>query len=187
MEVKGRKFVVLYLTDWQIRMVKDFLGIECHVWTVPIGDGPVMKYGVFPPPSSFTKKMYLTDWQIREIRAETGECCDYIELELKMIPIYSVVLPEKFIELEKKPLKVKLTDYQKKSLAKIIGEDKNYVEISLVDKTWVMYRVAPDKQKQLQEVKATILEFTDAQKNEIKEALGITCDFIEIDRSVKAF
>lgn len=80
MELQGKKFVVIYLTDWQKRMVKDFLQKECHAWKVPIDD-PVVKYGVRPTPEGRVKKMYLTDWQVREIRTEAGVCCDYIELE----------------------------------------------------------------------------------------------------------
>jgi len=95
MEVKGRKFLVLYLTDWQTRMVKDFLGVDCHYWTVPIEGSTNTRYGVGAPSRRNVKLMYLTDWQKREIEAEAGEKCDYIELEPNIITKYGIP-PEKF-------------------------------------------------------------------------------------------
>ena len=182
MEVKGRRFLLLYLTDWQIRMVKDFLGIECHRWTIPIGDMPITLYGMIPPHSSITKKMYLTDWQIREIRAETGECCDYIELERKIVPLYGIS-PEEYIELEKKPFKLKLTEKQKKLLENIIGKDKDYVELPFVGELRMVYAAMKDKSK----VEGVILEFSDAQKKEMEKILGRSFDFVKIDKNVRAF
>jgi hypothetical protein len=85
MEIKGKKFVSLYLTDWQMRMVKDFLGVDCHQWTVEINGPPVMRY--MAPPfrkedlDPEAKRMYLTDWQKREIEDLTGEKCEFIELK----------------------------------------------------------------------------------------------------------
>ena len=89
MEKNGRKVLILYLTDWQRRMVKDFLGVDCHYWEVPIGD-PVIRYGVRTPENSCVKKMYLTDWQKREMKDEAGACCDFIELEPGTIVEYGV-------------------------------------------------------------------------------------------------
>ena len=95
MEVKGRRFVVLYLTDWQIRMIKDFLGVDCRYWTVPIENGSGVKYGIGVPEKKAVKLMYLTDWQKREIEAEAGEKCDYVELEPGVMPEYGIP-PDKF-------------------------------------------------------------------------------------------
>jgi hypothetical protein len=85
MEIKGKKFVSLYLTDWQMRMVKDFLGLDCHQWTVEI-DGPAVMRYMGPnfrkedlDPKA--KRMYLTEWQRREIEDLTGEKCEFIELK----------------------------------------------------------------------------------------------------------
>ena len=91
MEVKQKRYVILYLTDWQIRMIEDFLGVKCHRWVVPVGSGPVVRYGMELPGDVKVKKMYFTDWQKREIRAETGECCDYVELKKGMITDYGIV------------------------------------------------------------------------------------------------
>lgn len=94
MEVRGKKYLVLYLADWQIRMIKDFLGKECHRWVVPIGNGPVARYAVEFPGDLKVKKMYLTDCQKREIKVETGEYCDYVELKKGMITDYGVLPPD---------------------------------------------------------------------------------------------
>ena len=74
----GVKTVVLYLEDWQKRMVKDFLGVDCNTYEVPLSDPSVFKYGV--PTSEKLKRMYFTDWQIREMKDEAGVSCEFIEL-----------------------------------------------------------------------------------------------------------
>lgn len=77
---KGVKTLVLYLEDWQKRMIKDFLGVECHTYEVEIGKpSPVMKYGL-PPSHEGVKRMYFTEWQIREMRDEAGVVCEFLEL-----------------------------------------------------------------------------------------------------------
>jgi hypothetical protein len=88
---KGRKKLIIYLEDWQKRMVKDFLGVDCHTYEVEIAtpSGSVHKYGV--PTDESLKRMYFTDWQIREMRYEAGVVCEFIEL------------PRDFAELEKGP------------------------------------------------------------------------------------
>jgi len=92
MMIDGENVIVLYLEDWQKRMIKDFLGVDCDRWDVPIGmvntlySGP---RGPFPPRSNY-KKMYLTDWQMREIRDEAGMTCDFVELTKEIIPKYRV-------------------------------------------------------------------------------------------------
>ncbi len=82
MEIKGKKYLVLYLTDWQKRMVKDFLGVDCNTYQIPIEKKPpiVPMYAVRFPTNPECKKMYLTDWQIREMKDEAGISCDFIEL-----------------------------------------------------------------------------------------------------------
>ena len=76
----GVKTLVLYLEDWQKRMVKDFLGVDCDTYEVEIGTPtkPVMKYAI--PTNESLKRMYFTDWQIREMRDEAGVVCEFIEL-----------------------------------------------------------------------------------------------------------
>ncbi len=77
---KGAKIAVLYLEDWQKRMIKDFLHVDCNTYEVGIGgSNPTTKYGL-PPAHEGTKRMYLTDWQIRELRDEAGVVCEFIEL-----------------------------------------------------------------------------------------------------------
>jgi len=87
---RSKKVLVLYLTDWQKRMVKDFLGVDCNYWTVRLGNEPVVRYGVVIPKDPKVKKMYLTDWQKREIEEEAGESCNFIELKKGRIPKYGI-------------------------------------------------------------------------------------------------
>lgn len=92
-----KKQLVLYLEDWQIRMVKDFLNVDCHRWIVPIDEGPVVKYqGPFPMAQAHgeVKRMYLADWQKREIAAETGEQCEFIELHEGTVVRYGAPTPQ---------------------------------------------------------------------------------------------
>jgi hypothetical protein len=83
MPTQGVKSVVLYLEDWQQRMIKDTLGIECNTYTVDVnvpGD-PIVRYKVVTPSEDAAlKRMYFTDWQIRELRDLTGVHCEFIEL-----------------------------------------------------------------------------------------------------------
>lgn len=87
----GVKTLVLYLEDWQKRMIKDFLGADCDTYEVPVEDPVVLKYGV--PTHTESKRMYFTDWQIREMRDEAGVVCEFIELhkEVKPVPKYMAV------------------------------------------------------------------------------------------------
>lgn len=78
-KVKG-KVVTIYLTDWQIRMVKDVCGVECHVWEAEFG-GPVLRYAVFPPVNPKATRMYLTEWQMQEIKDYAGTSCHFIEIK----------------------------------------------------------------------------------------------------------
>ena len=36
MLVDGKNVVILYLENWQRRMIKDFLGVECDRWEFPV-------------------------------------------------------------------------------------------------------------------------------------------------------
>ncbi|MGA2068053.1 MAG: hypothetical protein ABSG86_23990 [Thermoguttaceae bacterium] len=99
---EGENQVVLYLEGWQMRMVKDFQGTACDRLVVPITGGGGMKY-MGPPPAaagrtaaaqSEVKKMYLTEWQKREIAAETGEPCEFIELQKGAITRYGAPTPQ---------------------------------------------------------------------------------------------
>ena len=99
MLVEGKKVISLYLTDWQMRMVHDFLHNDCHQLTIEIGGGgegpgggggPVLKY-MAPHMKELdpaSKRMYLTEWQRREIKDETGEACEFLELDHATIARY---------------------------------------------------------------------------------------------------
>jgi hypothetical protein len=91
MELKGEKCVILYLEDWQIRMIKEFLGATCTNWHINIKDlAGVRKYRVNPDAKMKLKPMYLTGWQRREIKDQLGQDCDYIELTPDVITKYGV-------------------------------------------------------------------------------------------------
>lgn len=86
------KTVVLYLEDWQKRMLKDFLGVECNTYEVAIGKPDIIcRYGI--PNHVESKRMYLTDQQIHQIKDEAGMVCEFVELHqdnihtLYMVPI----------------------------------------------------------------------------------------------------
>ena len=87
MLIDDKNVVVLYLEDWQKRMIKDFLGADCDYWEVPIEGQkgseafiPINLYAVVTHKLTESKKMYLTDWQMRELRDEAGITCDFVEL-----------------------------------------------------------------------------------------------------------
>lgn len=94
MTTSGENIVVLYLEDWQKRMIKDFIGVECDRWDLPISTSPTMS--AYACPNSFSpskhKRMYLTNWQRKELRDEAGASCDFIELRRDIEPnhIYGV-------------------------------------------------------------------------------------------------
>ncbi len=79
---KGVKTLVLYLEDWQKRMIKDFLGLDCDVYEFkfpqPEPPEPIYRYGI--PVRKESKRMYFTEWQMREMRDEVGKVCEFIEL-----------------------------------------------------------------------------------------------------------
>lgn len=177
MEFKGVKFLVLYLTDWQVRMVKDFLGVECHYWRVPIKSKPVAKYKVELAANPKLKKMYLTDWQKREIKDECGECCDYIELTEGIMTDYGGPFDD--IEEKKESLKINLTPEQQKLVKKSLNTECHFLEIPLDVVHHLMYGVEPDFKKQVD-----ILKFTGEQKKAIKKAFGVSCNYVELTKAM---
>jgi hypothetical protein len=93
--INGNKVVVLYLEDWQRNMIKDFLGVDCDRWEIPV-DGSIKPLYMVPVPQpSEHKKMYLTDWQMRELRDEAGMTCDFIELKKEHPYILKYAAPTK--------------------------------------------------------------------------------------------
>jgi hypothetical protein len=90
MILNGKKVVVLYLEEWQKRMIKDFLGVECDHWEIPIEEVPIYMYGVPSAEKIIYKRMYLTDWQMRELKDEAGITGYFIELKKETAPKYAV-------------------------------------------------------------------------------------------------
>jgi hypothetical protein len=91
MLLKGVKTLVIYLEDWQKRMIKDFLGEVCDTFEVEIKTPPILRYGV--PTHEESKRMYFTDWQIREMRDEAGVVCEFIELTKDVPPLVKYKAP----------------------------------------------------------------------------------------------
>ena len=92
----GVKTLVLYLEDWQKRMIKDFLNVECDTYEVEIATPIQHKYGIPTPTES--KRMYFTDWQVREMRDEVGVVCEFIELHKDkslLINLYGILRSDK--------------------------------------------------------------------------------------------
>lgn len=80
-----KKVVMLYLEDWQKRMIKDFLGADCDAWEVTIEEGMKVMYGSPTTPEVEHKRMYLTTWQQKEVRDEIGITCDFVELKKDLV------------------------------------------------------------------------------------------------------
>ncbi|MFZ0946450.1 MAG: hypothetical protein WB930_19260 [Syntrophobacteraceae bacterium] len=92
--VNGVKKIVLYLEGFQMRMIKDFLGVECDTYEldVPATPHPTMRYGI--PTDDKCKRMYFTGWQKREIKDEAGVDCEFIELcKDQIVALYMVRHP----------------------------------------------------------------------------------------------
>jgi hypothetical protein len=90
MKIGEKEHVIIYFEDWQMRMIKEFLGVDCTHWPVDLTAGVVAKY--MPPLPAHTdgKRMYFTEWQRREIKDVTGEDCSFIELTSGMITRYGI-------------------------------------------------------------------------------------------------
>jgi hypothetical protein len=96
MEIDNVPYLVLYLTDWQKRMVRDILKSECDYLQIPVKGGITHKYGIRIPKNPKLKKMYLTEWQKNEMMDETGAVCNFIELDPSLVPlIVRYGMPEK--------------------------------------------------------------------------------------------
>lgn len=104
MTEENGKTISIYLTDWQIRFVKDNFGIETHVLRVPFS-ASMRPFYLAPLPAPQAKRMYLADWQKAQIRDEIkgfgkNEDCekaiDFVDLldenlfKSSMTPLYDV-------------------------------------------------------------------------------------------------
>lgn len=82
--------VTINLTDWQKRMVKDYLGTEARFIAIPIEGGPIALYQALPIPPAMQKRpiMYLTDEQMTVVKDafKVTSPCSHMEigLDLKM-------------------------------------------------------------------------------------------------------
>jgi hypothetical protein len=72
--------VVLPLEDWQKKMIKDILGVDCNSFSIPVDDGFNLLYA---PPFLDEKitqhRMYFTEQQMKKL-SDKGITCDFIEL-----------------------------------------------------------------------------------------------------------
>lgn len=92
LDVSGRIGIYLYLENWQMRMIKDYLGIDCDAIEIPMQPPIIALYGI-PVPHPESKRMYLTDWQIREINKEIGSTCQFIDISANLYPYVKYAAP----------------------------------------------------------------------------------------------
>ncbi len=181
-EMRGKKLAALYLTDWQMRMVKDFLGVDCHVWCVA-SDAPMhTRYGI-EPGSGRCKKMYLTDWQRRELRAELNFTCEFVELEEQVFPKY-MVDPDQIRGLvENQPegafFRVELDENQVAQIKELFGLDCRVIDVPIDDSDLVKYKIPPDIRGGSS---LSGLVLNRAQQRSLYDKFGAKCDFLLIDR-----
>ena len=95
MERNHKQWLILYLTDWQMRMIHDVLDVKCHTLEIPIDEGPVVRYGIRAPTDKKLKKMYFTDWQKSEMMDEIGSVCNFIELDPGQVHNFRYGMPKK--------------------------------------------------------------------------------------------
>jgi len=85
----AQRVAKIYLEEWQRRMIKDILNVECDYCEVHLNDqakimkymGPVVLRYMGPPAMKVDKKrMYFTEWQRSEIKHLFGATREYIEL-----------------------------------------------------------------------------------------------------------
>jgi hypothetical protein len=80
--------LTIYLTAWQKRMVKDYLGKDASFIAVPIDGGPIALYHALPVPPWKQKHaiMYLTDEQMAMVKDtfKITTPCSFIEIGLDL-------------------------------------------------------------------------------------------------------
>ena len=181
--MKGKKVSAIYLTDWQMRMVKDFLGLDCHVWVVPSDAPAILRYGV-DPGWERRKKMYLTDWQKRELKAELGHSCEFIELGDGITPMYMVDPDEIRGLIDSQPkeafFRIELDQRQITQIEELFGIECRVIDVPIDKSDLVKYKIPP-----AQKGEATLsgLVLNKAQQKSLYDKFGARCDYIFIDRS----
>ena len=80
--------LTINLTDWQKRMVKDYLGKDANFIAVPIEGGPIALYQALPTPPGMQKHpiMYLTDEQMTLVKNtfKVATPCHHMEIGLDL-------------------------------------------------------------------------------------------------------
>lgn len=80
--------VAIYLTSWQKRMVKDYLGRDANFISVPHDGGPIALYQAMVPPIGTLKHpvMYLTDEQVTMVKDtfKVSNPCTHMEIGLDL-------------------------------------------------------------------------------------------------------
>jgi hypothetical protein len=83
----------IYLTKWQQRMVKDYLGVDARVMAPSVSDDTVQAYKAPLATTDFEKAilMYLTDAQMNQIKDEFNvrTPCHFIELSKSSTDIFA--------------------------------------------------------------------------------------------------
>jgi hypothetical protein len=80
--------LTINLTDWQKRMVKDYLGKDAKFISMPIEGGPIALYQALPTPPGMSKHaiMYLTDDQMAVVKdaLKVSTPCSHMEIGLDL-------------------------------------------------------------------------------------------------------
>jgi hypothetical protein len=85
--------VTLTLTDWQKRLVKDYLGRDARFVSMPIEGGPIALYQALPTPPGMAKHavMYLTTEQMVVVKDafKVTTPCNHMEIGLDLPMTFS--------------------------------------------------------------------------------------------------
>jgi hypothetical protein len=79
--------LTIYLTEWQKRMVKDYLGKDARFIAMPIEGGPIALYMAMPGQPGFKHAiMYLTDEQMALVKDtfKISTPCSHVEIGLDL-------------------------------------------------------------------------------------------------------
>ena len=80
--------LTIYLTEWQKRMVKDYLGVDAKFIAVPIEGGQILLYQALPAPPVVAKHaiMYFTDEQMAMVKDtfHVTAACNHMEIGLDL-------------------------------------------------------------------------------------------------------
>jgi hypothetical protein len=84
-EERTMRRLEVYLEDWQMRVVRDVLGVTCHVWRPAVNGDLNLLYYVRTAEDPAMPRLYLESWQQRQLRDEAARICDFVVLQKSQI------------------------------------------------------------------------------------------------------